>query len=70
MSGCQVDTMLQESELGFHQGFVFIVVCDGNEGSKYKAIFLTQGPLVQRPQRSGPNVESTDSQIALDVSMF
>lgn len=45
--------------------YLSLVVCDDNEGSKHKAIFLTQGPLVQQPQRSGPNVECT----ALAVSV-
>lgn len=49
---------------------VSVVVCDGKEGSKDRAIFLTQGPLVQGPQRSGPNTESADSQTALAVSVI
>lgn len=61
MSGCQVDTMLRESELGFPLGFVSAVCVMVTKEATYKAIFLTQGPLVQRPQPSGPNMESTES---------
>lgn len=50
---------------------VSVVVCDGNQGSKYRAVLLTQGPLVSDVSDLDPTQSpQTAKELLLRLTLF